>query len=72
MTGVERLDEAEWLLDGGLHPIVVAQQLGAKLETLMRLAERHNRQGLASRLNRDALREITPNTGRTSMYARVA
>jgi len=72
MTGAERLDEAEWLLDGGVHPMVVARQLGAKLETLMRPAERHGRSDLACRLNHDPLREITPQVGSTTMYARVA
>lgn len=47
MTGAEKLDEAQWLLDGGVHPEVVAAQLGATVAGLAKLAERHRRRELA-------------------------
>lgn len=43
MGGSEKLDEAEWLRDGGLHQLVVARQLGSTWESLGKLAYRHGR-----------------------------
>lgn len=47
MDGVEKLDEAQWLLNGGLIPENVARQLGTNANALAKLAERHGRVDLA-------------------------
>lgn len=72
MTVPERLDEAEWLLNGGVHPTVVAAQLGVPLRSLERTANRYGRADLARRLNTDELRHLSQRQGATSMYASVA
>lgn len=43
MTGAEKLDEAEWLRDGGTHQLVVARRLGTTVAALEKLAYRHDR-----------------------------
>ena len=44
--------EVEWLLNAGLAPVTVAEQLGSNLSTLERLMYRHNRSDLASRIHK--------------------
>jgi hypothetical protein len=48
MGGAEKLDEAEWLREGGLHQLVVAQRLGTTVKALEKLAYRHERVELGS------------------------
>lgn len=40
MTGAELLEEVEWLLDGGVHPLMVAQMLGRTVSGIDRTARR--------------------------------
>ncbi|WP_144795729.1 hypothetical protein [Microbacterium paludicola] len=48
MEGPEVLDEFEFLISAGTHPLLAAQMLGMKYATLGKLAGRHNRQELLS------------------------
>lgn len=56
MTGAEKLDELQWLLDAGVHPAHAAAQLGAKVGSLETLANRHGRAELSATLKAAALR----------------
>lgn len=51
MTVPELLDEFEWLLDGGVHPLLAAQQLGVKYATLNKYAALHGRSELFHRVD---------------------
>lgn len=59
MGSVEQLDEAAWLLGGGLIPIVVAEQLGTNLVALAKAAYRHKRDDLHRIFDAAAQREET-------------
>lgn len=41
--GEEDLDEVEWLLDGAVHPLLVAQTIGRDAAAIYRTAKRHER-----------------------------
>jgi hypothetical protein len=41
MTGEEVLAEVEWLLDAGVHPLLIAQELHRTLSALEVMARRH-------------------------------
>lgn len=51
MDGAETLDEFEYLIDSGVHPLLAAQQLGVKYSNLMKLAGNHGRDGLFTRVD---------------------
>lgn len=51
MSGPEVLDEFEFLLNAGTHPLLAAQMLGVKYDNLQRLAGRHGRVGLFGRVD---------------------
>jgi hypothetical protein len=55
MTGTEVLDEVEWLLDGGMHPTVIAQQLGRKVGSIHKLAWQHGRDRVREAFTQSAL-----------------
>lgn len=40
MSAAEVIAEAEWLLDGGVHPLVIAEQLSYKPQSIARAAQR--------------------------------
>lgn len=40
MSAAEVVAEAEWLLDGGVHPLVIAEQLSYKPQSIARAAQR--------------------------------
>lgn len=48
MTGEEVVAEAAWLLDGGVHPLLVAEQLGKKPTALYQAARRAGRADVMS------------------------
>lgn len=48
MSGAEKLDEAEWLRDGGMHQLVIASRLGTTVSALEKLAYRHGRVDLGN------------------------
>lgn len=48
----EVVEEFEWLIGGGVHPNVAAQQLGRNPETLARMFHRYGRLDLARMLER--------------------
>lgn len=50
MTGVEKVAEVEWLLDGGTHPDHIAQQLGTNVLALIKVCRDRGRKDLGSRL----------------------
>jgi hypothetical protein len=54
MSGAELLEEFSWLIDGGVHPMLAADQLGVKYSTLNRLAARHGRSDLFARVDTGA------------------
>lgn len=56
MTGVEKLDELEWLLDGGTHPDHAAAQLGTNIAALIKLARDRDRKDLATRVAAEQIR----------------
>ncbi|WP_353809095.1 hypothetical protein [Agromyces sp. SYSU T00194] len=43
MTAAELLDEVEWLLDGGVHPLMICQQLGRSVSAVHQAARRAGR-----------------------------
>lgn len=43
VRGEEDLDEIEWLLDGDVHPLLVAQTIGRSAAAIYRTAKRHKR-----------------------------
>lgn len=47
MKGFELVEEIEWLLDGGVHPLMICTQLGRSAEALERVARTHGRPDLA-------------------------
>lgn len=51
MTGPEVLDEFEFLIDTGAHPLLAAQLLGVKYKTLHKLALRYGRAELFTRVD---------------------
>lgn len=40
LTGVDLLDEVQWLLDGGMHPLMVCPVLGKSLSAVAATAVR--------------------------------
>lgn len=52
MSGNELVAEATWLLEQGVHPLMVAQTLGRKMDALSRLFRRHGEVGLAQMFDR--------------------
>lgn len=52
MTGPEMIAEATWLLDAGVHPLMVAQVLGKKMPSLARLFNRYGDPSLALAFDR--------------------
>jgi len=48
LKGVELLDEVEWLLDGGVHPELVLQELGTTAARVESTARRHGRPHLSA------------------------
>ena len=59
MTGREVLAEVQWLLDGGVHPELIAQQLGRSVEAINRMARRHRQLEIARVFNQAARRYRT-------------
>ncbi len=57
MTGAEILAEVDWLLEGGVHPAMVAQVLNREVGTLEMMARRHGRKDLALVFAREYARE---------------
>jgi hypothetical protein len=55
MTGAEVLDEVEWLLDGGMHPKVIAAQLGRKVTSIHKLAWKHGNERVHAAFTQRAL-----------------
>lgn len=51
MDGAETLDEFTFLIDSGVHPLLAAQMLGVKYDSIQKLAERHGRTGLFDRID---------------------
>lgn len=51
MEGAETLGEFEHLLDAGTHPLLAAQMLGVPYANLERLANRHGRSDLFTRVD---------------------
>jgi hypothetical protein len=51
MIGPELLDEFEFLLDAGTHPLLAVELLGADYANLQRLASRYGRVGLFARVD---------------------
>lgn len=47
LTGVELLDEVQWLLEGGVHPLMICQMLGKKLDAIRATATRYGRVEIA-------------------------
>jgi hypothetical protein len=46
-SGEELLDEIEWLLDGQVHPLLIAQELHLNRASVRTLARRHGRDRVA-------------------------
>ncbi len=57
MTGAEILAEVDWLLEGGVHPAMVAQVVGRGLHSIDRLARRHGRDDIAQLFSREYARD---------------
>lgn len=51
MDGAETLDEFEFLIDSGVHPLLAAQMLGVRYDTLNKLASNHGRGELFTRID---------------------
>lgn len=51
MSGAETLDEFEFLIDAGTHPLLAAQLLGVRYDTLNKLASNHGRGELFTRID---------------------
>ncbi|MEV4737152.1 MULTISPECIES: hypothetical protein [unclassified Microbacterium] len=51
MGGAETLDEYEFLIDNGTHPLLAAQMLGVPYANLQKLARDHERSGLFNRMD---------------------
>lgn len=47
MTAAEVIAEVEWLLDGGMHPLYIAEAIGRTTHALNKLMWRHGRSDLA-------------------------
>lgn len=43
LTGAELLDEVEWLLEGGVHPLMICQMLGKNIDAIVATATRYDR-----------------------------
>ena len=52
MTTEELVAEATWLLECGVHPLMVAQMLNRKMPTMSRLMRRHGQVTLAQVFDR--------------------
>lgn len=48
LSGTELLDEVEWLLDGSMHPLLVAQELHRSVASIEKAARDHGRRDIAS------------------------
>jgi len=57
MTGAEQLDELEWLLDMGDHPIHAAMKLGSTPTALAMAARRHGHGDTANLMDALSKRE---------------
>lgn len=42
LTAHEIVEEVEWLLDNGVHPLMICQQMGRSLSSVERAARRVN------------------------------
>lgn len=42
LTAAEITEEVEWLLDNGVHPLMICQQMGRSLSSVERAARRVN------------------------------
>ena len=51
MSGPETLDEFEFLIDTGTHPLLAAQLLGVRYDTLNKIASRYGRGELFTRID---------------------
>lgn len=47
-SGAELLAEVEWLLDGGAHPLLVAQELHRTVASIEQTARRYGRKDLGN------------------------
>jgi hypothetical protein len=52
MKGPEVIAETRWLLDAGVHPLMVAQVLGRSMPVMARMFLRYGEKGLAARFDR--------------------
>lgn len=51
MKGPEVIAETLWLLDAGVHPLMVAQVLGRSMPVLARMFQRYGEKDLAARFD---------------------
>ena len=52
MTGEELVQEAIWLFEGGVHPLMIAQMLNRKMSGMSKLCRTYNAIELAQAFNR--------------------
>ena len=52
MKPAELLAEVEWLLDGGVHPLMVCQVMGRSAGSIEKAAYRHGRADIGSAFGR--------------------
>ena len=50
MSGRELVEEYEWLISNGVHPLLAAEQLKRKPSALARMLYRYDRNDLANKL----------------------
>lgn len=60
----ELLDEVNWLLDGGVHPLLIAQTLGKSCQSIDRAARVHGDQRIARLFAYPAQQERDRNAAR--------
>jgi hypothetical protein len=57
MSAVEVLDEVEWLLDGGVHPLMICQVMNRKANSIEKAAHRLGRMEVSRAFSRVAKSE---------------
>lgn len=57
MAGTELLEEVEWLLDGGMHPVYICEVLQKRPSSIYQAAYRHNNQLIAIKFSAEENRE---------------
>lgn len=51
LTGREMLDEVHWLLDGGVHPLMVVQVLGKSAQAIEKAARTYGDRRIVAAFN---------------------